>query len=69
VDWFDMGRPQTLLDAATAVARGQGGKRAIGSPEAVAFAQGWIGRAALTKAARRHPGSAYGQLLEALARR
>ena len=67
--WLDTGTPEALLEAATFVHTLQ--KRQgllLASPEEVAFRKGWIDAAALLRLGRAMGGTAYGQVLEALAR-
>lgn len=60
IAWFDMGAPDSLLDAACAV-RERGGK--VACPEVIAWRQGWLSAAALRKCARALAGTAYGRHL------
>ncbi len=67
VAWMDMGTPEALLETASfveAVQARQG--TAIGSPEEVAWRQGWIDDAALLACASSMEGTAYGAYLAAL---
>lgn len=60
VAWFDMGTPDSLLDAACAI-RKRGGK--VASPEAIALRQGWLSSAVLRRRASTLAGTAYGRQL------
>ncbi len=67
VAWMDMGTPEALLETASfveAVQARQG--TAIGSPEEVAWRQGWIDDAALFACSATMEGTAYGAYLAAL---
>ena len=65
--WLDMGTPERLWEAAGWVRSMQARQGLlIGSPEEVAWRQGWIGPDALLQAATRHAGTTYGEALAAL---
>jgi len=65
--WLDMGTPERLHAASGFVAAMQERQaQLIGSPEEVAWRQGWIDDAALLRAAKAHVGTTYGQMLAAL---
>jgi glucose-1-phosphate thymidylyltransferase len=64
IAWFDMGTPDSLLDAARAVRdreRKRGAK--VACPEAIAWRQGWLGAAALRRRADTLAGTEYGRYL------
>lgn len=70
VAWFDMGAPDSLLDAARAVRdreRKRGDK--VACPEAIAWRQGWLGASALRRRADALAGTAYGRYLARCAAR
>jgi glucose-1-phosphate thymidylyltransferase len=65
--WLDTGTHASLLDAGNfvrTIEERQG--QQIGSPEEVAFQQGWISRADLKKQAKRYQKNAYGNYLSKL---
>jgi glucose-1-phosphate thymidylyltransferase len=69
VTWLDMGTPDSLLDAAVLLrelARGTGAT--VGSPEAAAYAQGWIDAGQLERLAAGYGDVAYGRSLRGLLR-
>jgi glucose-1-phosphate thymidylyltransferase len=67
--WLDTGTPGSLLDAGNFVRTLQDRQgMQIGSPDEVAFRQGWIDRAALGARARLYHKGSYGACLEAIAR-
>ena len=64
VAWFDMGAPDSLLDAAQAIRdreRKRGDK--VACPEAIAWRQGWLGAPALRHRAASLAGTDYGRYL------
>lgn len=64
IAWFDMGTPESLLEAARAVRgreRTQGIK--VACPEAIAWRRGWIGTAAMRRHAAALAGTEYGRFL------
>ncbi len=64
VAWFDMGAPDSLLEAARAVRdreRKRGDK--VACPEAIAWRQGWLGANALRRRADALAGTEYGRYL------
>jgi glucose-1-phosphate thymidylyltransferase len=66
--WLDMGTPESLAEAATFVSTLQARQGLIlGSPEEVAWRQGWIDAEGLLAASARCAGTAYGAWLAALA--
>jgi len=66
--WLDMGTPESLAEAATFVSTLQARQGLIlGSPEEVAWRQGWIGADELRAAASQCAGTTYGARLAALA--
>ncbi|MGE0093813.1 MAG: sugar nucleotidyltransferase [Alphaproteobacteria bacterium] len=70
VSWFDMGVPDSLLDAARAIRdreRKRGDK--VACPEAIAWRQGWLGASALRRRADALVGTAYGRYLARCAAR
>ena len=70
VAWFDMGAPDSLLDAARAVRereRKRGDK--VACPEAIAWRRGWLGADALRRRADALAGTAYGRYLARCAAR
>lgn len=70
VRWFDMGAPDSLLDAARAIRdreRKHGDK--VACPEAIAWRQGWLGASALRRRADALVGTAYGRYLARCAAR
>lgn len=67
VAWLDMGTPDSLHAAAAYVAAIQGRQGVlVGSPEEVAWRQGWIDDARLAHAVDAHAGTAYGDRLRDL---
>ena len=65
--WLDTGTHASLLDAGNfvrTIEERQG--QQIGSPEEVAFQQGWISRADLARQAKRYQKNAYGRYLKNL---
>jgi glucose-1-phosphate thymidylyltransferase len=65
--WLDTGTHASLLDAGNfvrTIEERQG--QQIGSPEEIAFQQGWISRDDLTREAARYEKNAYGQYLSKL---
>jgi glucose-1-phosphate thymidylyltransferase len=65
--WLDMGTPERLWEAAGWVRSMQARQGLlIGSPEEVAWRQGWIGPEALAAAVRRHAGTSYADALALL---
>ncbi len=67
--WLDTGTPGSLLDAGNFVRTLQDRQgMQIGSPDEVAFRQGWIDRAALGARARLYQKGSYGAYLEAISR-
>lgn len=70
IAWFDMGTPDSLLDAAQAIRTYERARRAkVACPEAIAFDHGWIGAGALRRRAAALRGTDYGLYLERLAGR
>ena len=64
VAWFDMGAPDSLLDAARAVRdheRKRGGK--VACPEVIAWRQGWLSTRTLRQRAASLAGTDYGRYL------
>lgn len=70
VAWFDMGTPDSLLDAASAV-RDHERKRGIkvACPEAIAWRHRWLGAPALRRRAKALAGTQYGRYLAHCAER
>ena len=65
--WLDTGTHESLLDAGNFVRTLQARQGLqMGSPEEIAFAQGWIGQAALRARAELFKKTAYGDYLRAL---
>jgi glucose-1-phosphate thymidylyltransferase len=67
--WFDAGTHASLLEASEfvrAMQRRQG--QLVASPEEVAFGQGWIDHAALSRHAERHAKTEYGAALALIGR-
>jgi len=65
--WLDTGTHGSLLDAANFVRTLQQRQGLqTGSPEEIAFTQGWIGREELARAAEKYRKNAYGLYLESL---
>ncbi|WP_136644802.1 glucose-1-phosphate thymidylyltransferase RfbA [Tabrizicola sp. YIM 78059] len=67
--WLDTGTPGSLLDAGNFVRTLQERQgMQVGSPDEVAFRQGWIDRAGMAERARLHGRGGYGAYLEAVLR-
>ena len=65
--WFDVGTHESLLDAANFVRLMQKRQNLIiGSPEEIAFRNGWIDKIQVQKLSEKYSNSSYGKYLLSL---